>query len=105
MQNKNLGTTLIELSNFFRELCSKVASPQDFERLQDRVTVTLCRLESIFSPSFFDIMVHLIIHLPYEAKVTGPFIYHWMYPTERYIANLICTSVFLRIKKHNSHTM
>jgi len=87
MEDKNVAIALIELSNFFKELCSKVATPQDFERLQDRIIVTLCRLESIFLPSFFDIMVHLVVHLPYEAKVTGPVIYHWMYNIERYILN------------------
>ena len=62
MKDKNVAIALIELSNFFKELCSKVATPQDFERLRDRIIVTLCRLESIFLPSFFDIMVHLVVH-------------------------------------------
>jgi len=33
MQNKNLGATLIEFSNFFRKLCYKFATPQDFKCL------------------------------------------------------------------------
>ena len=39
----------------------------------------------IFPPSFFDIMVDLMVHLPHEAKLTGPVRYQWMYPFERYI--------------------
>ena len=31
--DKNMGIALVELSNFFKELCSKVATPQDFDRL------------------------------------------------------------------------
>ena len=37
----------------------------------------------MFSPTFFDIMVHLAIHLPYEAMLVGPIHYRWMYPFER----------------------
>ena len=39
----------------------------------------------IFPPSFFDIMIHLPIHLAEEAKVGGPVCYRWMYPVERYL--------------------
>ena len=87
IKDKNMGIALIKLSNFFKELCSKVAAPQDFEWLQDRVIVTPCHSESIFLPCFFDIMVFLVIHLPCEANVTCLIIYHWMYHIERYISN------------------
>jgi hypothetical protein len=33
---------------------------------------TICKLEMIFPPLFFDFMEHLPIHLPYKAKVEGP---------------------------------
>jgi hypothetical protein len=42
----------------------------------ERLTlVLLCRLEKIFSPSFFNPMQHLILHLLYEDE--------WCYPSER----------------------
>jgi hypothetical protein len=47
------------------------------------IVETICKLDMIFSPSFFDSMEHLPIHLPYEAKVGGPVQYRWMYPFER----------------------
>ncbi|KAA0042883.1 uncharacterized protein E5676_scaffold108G001060 [Cucumis melo var. makuwa] len=34
-------------------------------------------------------MTHLVVHLPYEAKVTGPINYSWMYPIERSLRTLI----------------
>ena len=37
------------------------------------------KLEIIFSPSFFDPMEHLPIHLVYEAKVKEPMQYKWMH--------------------------
>ena len=37
----------------------------------------------IFPPSFFDIMMHLPMHLASEAKIAGLVQYRWMYPIER----------------------
>ncbi|XP_042459548.1 uncharacterized protein LOC122043134 [Zingiber officinale] len=42
----------------------------------------------IFPPSFFDIMVHLTIHLATEVQLAGPVHYRWMYPIERYLGTL-----------------
>src|SRR3954469_8816365 len=42
----------------------------------------------IFPPSFFDIMVHLPIHLVNEVRLGGPVQFRWMYPTERYLCKL-----------------
>ena len=33
--------------------------------------VLLCKLEKIFPPGFFNLMQHLILHLPYEARMGG----------------------------------
>ena len=38
-----------------------------------------------FPPAFFDIMVHLIVHLVREIKCCGPVYLRWMYPVERYM--------------------
>jgi hypothetical protein len=48
----------------------------------------LCKLEKIFPPGFFNSMEHLLIHIPYEAKVGGPVQYRWMYHIERALKNL-----------------
>ncbi|GLU11558.1 hypothetical protein SLE2022_282960 [Rubroshorea leprosula] len=53
-----------------------------------KIVETICQLERIFSPSFFDSMEHLAIHLPYEAKVGGPMQFHWMYSFERWMHGL-----------------
>ena len=75
--------TLIDLSCYFREVCSKVLQVEDLEKLESRIAMTLCELEKIFPPSFFTVMVHLVIHLATEAKIAGPVHYRWMYPIER----------------------
>jgi hypothetical protein len=80
----NVASALIDLCNFFKQICSKVLNVEFLEQLETRIAITLCQLETIFPPSFFTVMVHLVIHLAYEAKVGGPVQYRWMYPVERY---------------------
>ncbi|XP_020422932.1 uncharacterized protein LOC109950000 [Prunus persica] len=60
----------------------------DLDRLEVDIVVILCKLEKIFPPAFFDVMVHLAFHLPREAKLGGPVGYRWMYPIERMLGKL-----------------
>ncbi|XXG42875.1 hypothetical protein AAC387_Pa01g3044 [Persea americana] len=85
---KNASAVLIELSNFFRGICSKTGTVEALNGLESRISTTLCHLEMIFPPAFFDIMVHLAIHLAREARIAGPVQYRWMYPIERYLLTL-----------------
>ena len=74
---------LIGLSCFFKEICFKVLNVDELRALEKRIAVTLCELERIFPPSFFIVMVHLVMHLASKAKVAGPVHYRWMYLIER----------------------
>ncbi|KAH7849057.1 hypothetical protein Vadar_012326 [Vaccinium darrowii] len=38
--------------------------------------------------AFFDVMVHLTVHLSREAMIAGPVQYRWMYPIERFLGKL-----------------
>ncbi|XP_050218528.1 uncharacterized protein LOC126669179 [Mercurialis annua] len=80
---KPIAILLIKFSDFFRGVCSKVISLADLEKLQAEIVEILCRLEMHFPPSFFDIMVHLPIHLVEEIKLGGPVHCRWMYGVER----------------------
>ncbi|XP_031265479.1 uncharacterized protein LOC116123878 [Pistacia vera] len=84
----NVYDAITELSIFFRELCSKVLKKEALERLESQIVITLCKLERIFPPTFFDVMVHLTVHLATEAKIVGPVQYRWMYPIERFLGKL-----------------
>ncbi|XP_040384294.1 uncharacterized protein LOC121056698 [Oryza brachyantha] len=88
---------LIELSRFFSAICSKELSIDELEKLSISIRETLCRLEMIFPPAFFDIMVHLPVHLAEEANLGGPVCYRWMYPIERYLRTL---KEYVRNKAH-----
>ena len=79
-----MDEALVELSLLFKHLCSKALKVEVLERLKKSIAITLCKLERVFVPFFFDIMVHLTIHFATEAKFTGPVQYHWIYPFERY---------------------
>ena len=46
------------------------------------MVLTLFELEKIFPPSFFDIMIHLIVHLVKELRLCGPVFYRWRYAFE-----------------------
>jgi hypothetical protein len=74
---------LVELSTFFRGICSIKLSQEDMDRLQGDVCITLCKLEQEFPPGFFTSMVHLVVHLVRECRLGGPVQYRWMYPAER----------------------
>nr|XP_048328585.1 uncharacterized protein LOC125422155 [Ziziphus jujuba var. spinosa] len=80
---KEVCGTIIEMCMFFQKLCARTLSVSDLDMLQEGIILTLCKLERIFPPAFFDIMVHLAVHLPYEAKMAGPVHTRWMYPFER----------------------
>ena len=69
--HKNVCVVIVELCSFFRQLCSKVLKTNQLEHLENDIIVTLCKLERILPPSFFDVMVHLPIHLASEVKVVG----------------------------------
>ncbi|XP_060210987.1 uncharacterized protein LOC132638006 [Lycium barbarum] len=79
--------TLVEVSSFFRQLCSKTLSLSDLEKLQDRIVLTLCHLEILFPTSFFTVMVHLTVHLVDEVMKGGPVHYRWMYFVERLLGH------------------
>lgn len=74
---------LAELSFFYRKLCAKEIDLSEITNMEQQVHVLLCKLEKIFPPGFFNPMEHLIIHLPYEARVGGPVQFRWMYQVER----------------------
>ena len=67
--HKNVCVVIVELCSFFKQLCSKVLKTDQLEHLENDIIVKLCKLERIFLPSIFNVMVHLPIQLASEAKV------------------------------------
>ncbi|XP_022846332.1 uncharacterized protein LOC111369080 [Olea europaea var. sylvestris] len=82
---KGPRNSIFKLCSFFNEICQGVVDRNKVEILEEDVAETLCMLERYFPPSFFDIMVHLTIHIGREVRLCGPVQYRWMYPFERYM--------------------
>ena len=82
---KHVRNAIYKLSFFSNALFSKVADVFTLDELQNEVVVTLCLFEKYFPPSFFDIMVHLTVHLVREVRLCGPVYLRWMCPFERFM--------------------
>lgn len=85
----NVSSVLIELRNFFTRLCSKECQNNELRRLEEKNELTLVHLKRICQLRFFDVILHLSIHLDIEVWLGGPVHYQWMHPIERYIMKLI----------------
>ncbi|XP_042415329.1 uncharacterized protein LOC122004519 [Zingiber officinale] len=85
---KDICRTLIELCDFFKKLTARTLHLADLCKMEKEIIFILCKMEQIFPPAFFDIMVHLAVHLPREAMLVGPVSSRWMYPFEQYLGRL-----------------
>ncbi|WVZ83979.1 LOW QUALITY PROTEIN: hypothetical protein U9M48_031065 [Paspalum notatum var. saurae] len=86
---KNIHEAIAELGNFFQQLCARTVLKLDVShRMKEEIPIILCKFEKIFPPAFFDVMLHLVVHLPDDAILRGPVQYGWMYPVERRLLTL-----------------
>ena len=79
----DLRRALHQISLFFNILCSKVVIRKEIQDAKYMVAEALCVLEKYFPLSFFDISIHLVVHLADEVLMCEPARYRWMYPFER----------------------
>jgi len=79
---------IMSLCFFFNAISQKVLDEQTLDDLEKNLFDTICLLEAYFPPSFFDISVHLIVHLVKEVRYIGPMFLHHMYPYERFMSTL-----------------
>ena len=78
----------MSLCSFFNSISQKVTDEQSLEDLEKNMIRVMCLLEAYFPPTFFDIFVHLIVHLVKEIRYLGPMFLHHMYPYERFMSTL-----------------
>jgi hypothetical protein len=86
--DQDIYEAVANLGKFFRELCSKTVNKDVLIEMRKEIPIILVKLERIFPPAFFDVMIHLAVHLPDEALLRGPVQYGWMYPIERKLCSL-----------------
>jgi len=75
---------LSALSDFFKNLCVKELCEDILMEMHHIIPIILCKLGTIFSPAFWNVMEHVPVHLAQEAVLGGPVHYRWMYPFERF---------------------
>jgi len=68
---KGIWDALTKIGHFFRDISSSKLNVDHIERLETNIVETICKLEMIFPPLFFNSMEHLPVYLPYEVKVEG----------------------------------
>ncbi|XP_071694779.1 uncharacterized protein [Rutidosis leptorrhynchoides] len=62
-----ISNPLIELCLFFKQLFAQTMKISDMDTAKTQLINILFSLEQIFPLSFFDIMIHLVVHFPEEA--------------------------------------
>jgi hypothetical protein len=85
---KDVRIAIIRICRVFVRLCVKSVDPSSMTDLFNETAVTMCMLERVFPPAFFDVMTHLPIHLVQQLDICGPVHTWWMYPMERYLKTL-----------------
>ncbi|CAM9000171.1 unnamed protein product [Rhodiola kirilowii] len=83
-----IWTAISELSTFFQDILASSLDVVRMTQWQTNIPETLCKLETVFPPSFFDSMEHLPVHVADEVLLGGLVHYRWMYPFERFIYRL-----------------
>ena len=73
--HKDISIVLFKLGNFFQDLCSRTLKQSELEKLEKCIVLILCKLERFFFLAFFDVMVHLVVHLSQEVILGGPLQY------------------------------
>jgi hypothetical protein len=68
----DLWRIFAELSYFYRQICAKQVSKAMIQKLEKEITILVCKMKKIFPHGWFNAMQHLLVHLPWEAKVGGP---------------------------------
>nr|GEX31168.1 hypothetical protein [Tanacetum cinerariifolium] len=88
IEDLKIAKPIIELCSLFKQICSATLMEDDMLKAQIKVVDILCDLELIYPPTLFDIMIHLVIHLPLEDLEGMPIRPRWMFPFERYMKKL-----------------
>src|SRR3954451_4745983 len=82
---ENVRLAIVKLCAFLNAISQKVINPESLPRLQNDLVQCLVSFELVFTPSFFNIMTHVLVHLVEEIKILGPVFLHNMFPFERFM--------------------
>jgi hypothetical protein len=76
------------LCYFFNRISQKVIGRDELASLQEFAVEKISQFEMCFPPSFFDIMVHLVVYLVPQIEALGPMYLHEMWTYECFMSIL-----------------
>ena len=79
---------IIRLGHCFRRFTAKIIKVSELTNLLTYVAETMALMEVHFPPAFWNVMPHLVDHIPRELYWCGPVHARWMYCGERYMGHL-----------------
>jgi hypothetical protein len=85
---KEPQSIIMRICKVFNFICANVYDPKTYPNLKTRAIYSFCLLEQVFPLSFFDLMMHLVVHLIDKLDLCGHVHSHWMYPMERAMKDL-----------------
>jgi hypothetical protein len=88
---------ITRLCYFFNTVSHKVIDRKELDDLRAYMIETMCMFEMCFSPSFFDMQQHLMIHLVDQIHILGPLYLHIMFPYEQ------CLTVLKSCVQNRAH--
>jgi hypothetical protein len=83
-----LKMIVTRLCYFFNKISQKVIDRDGLASLQEFAVETVSQFEMCFPPSFFDMMVHLVVHLVPQIEALGPMYLHEMWTYEHFMSIL-----------------
>jgi hypothetical protein len=55
---------LVELSYFYKHICSNQVSKAMMEKLEKEISMLVCKMEKIFPSGWLNVMRYFVVHLP-----------------------------------------
>jgi hypothetical protein len=60
----DLWKMFVKLSYFYIQICTKQVAKVMMQRLEKQIAVLVCKMKIVFPPRWFNVMQHLLVHLP-----------------------------------------
>ena len=86
--SREIREGIYRLATFLRWICGKSIVTEEIPFWKVEIAEIMCLFEQCMPPHFFDIMPHLLVHLPEEVELGGPVHSRWLYFLERYMKTL-----------------
>ena len=77
LMESNTRRVIMRVRQLFRRICYRTWDPQYEESLREDTIVTMALIEMTFPPTFFDVMLHLPMHLVEELIILSPVNVRW----------------------------